>query len=213
MRDAGQPEAPSPAQTKKRGNGATREIAKRLRRRIKGQGVTQDPIAGSAEGCGIRGGSNPHSKRSQRNEGPGRPGNSPLASPEGAEVGETRPTTSRRAEEDETSGRPGDSTSARAGRCSQRGDLATHREAAPGRRGFGVTRRIDSRADERCEIRCAPKIPSPAKAGRHSDEATRKNVEKQHWYSECTGQPGFLKPVLLKDAKVGATRRSIAGTA
>jgi hypothetical protein len=130
MRDAGQPEAPSPAQTKKRGNGATREIAKRLRRRIKGQGVTQDPIAGSAEGCGIRGGSNPHSKRSQRNEGPGRPGNSPLASPEGAEVGETRPTTSRRAEEDETSGRPGDSTSARAGRCSQRGDPETHRESA-----------------------------------------------------------------------------------
>jgi hypothetical protein len=92
--------------------------------------VTQDLIAGSAEGCGIRGGSNPHSKRSQRKEGPGQPGNSPLASPEGAEVGETRPTTSRRAEEDETSGRPGDSTSARAGRCSQRGDPATHRESA-----------------------------------------------------------------------------------
>jgi hypothetical protein len=33
--------------------------------------VTQDLIAGSAEGCGIRGDSDPHSKRSQRHEGPG----------------------------------------------------------------------------------------------------------------------------------------------
>jgi len=193
--DAGQPETPSPAQTKKRGNGATREIAKRMRRRIKGQGVTQDLIAGSAEGCGIRGGSSPHSRRSQRNEGPGRPGNSPLATPEGAEIGETRRTTSRRAEEDETSGRPGDSTSTRAGRCSRRGDSGTHRESAPGRRRFGATRRSDSRADKRCEIRCAPKITSPVKAGRHSDGATRRNVGKQYWYSECTGRPGFLKPV------------------
>jgi len=85
----GQPVTPSPAQTKKRGNGATREIAKRMRRRIKGQGVTQDLIAGGAEGCGMRGDSNPHSRRSQRNEGPGQPGNSPLASPECAEVRET----------------------------------------------------------------------------------------------------------------------------
>jgi len=175
--------------------------------------VTQDLIAGSAEGCGIRGGSNPHCRRSQRNEGPGQPGNSPLASPEGAEIGATRSTTSRRAEEDETAGRPGDSTSARAGRCSQRGDLETHRELASGRRRFGATRKIDSRSNERCEIRCAPKIPSPAKAGRHSNEATPRNVEKQHWYSECTGKPGFLKPVLLKNAKVEETRRSIAGTA
>jgi len=74
-----------------------------------------------------------------------------------------------------------------------RGDPGTHRESALGRRRFGATRKIDSRADERCEIRCAPKIPSPVKAGRHSDGATRKNVEKLHWYSEGTGQPEFSK--------------------
>jgi hypothetical protein len=72
----------------------------------------------------------PHSKRRQRSEDSGRPGNSPLASPEGAGSGETRTATSQRAEENEASGQPGDSTSARAGRSRIRGDPETDRETA-----------------------------------------------------------------------------------
>jgi len=59
----------------------------------------------------------------------------------------------------------------------------------------------------------ATEDPSPAKAGRRAIGETREHVGKQDWYSESTGQPGFLKPVLLKDSRVEATQHSIAGTA
>lgn len=125
---------------------------------------------------------------------PGQPGNLQLATPEGEDIGETRQNTPRRAEDAEATGQPAGSTSARAGRCSRAGrPTKLHRESTRRRRGFGATRKIDSTVDKRCEIRCAPKITSPVKAGRHSSGATRKNVRRQNWYSEGSGQPGFFK--------------------
>lgn len=196
-------------ETRKRGDPGNREADATEDQR---PGATRSLITGSAEGCGIRGNSKLHSRRSQRSEDSGRPGNSPLASPEGAGSGETRTATSRRAEENEASGQPGDSTSAK-----------------PEDAGSGATRKLIERRHWRAKIRGNPEIrrqgrrmmrdsvatgdPSPAEAGRRVIGATREPVGKQYWYSEYAGRPGFLKPVLLKDARVEATRNSIAGTA
>jgi len=193
--------------------GRPRGIARRMRRRIKGQGATLHLIAGSAEGFGIRGGSNFSRRRSQGTRGrgnpaahhwqrrkvltSGRPDEPPAGALRGKIYGATRRFNLGKSRKMQQSG----------------ATRKAHRESADGRRDFGATRKIDSIASERCEIRCAPKITSPVKAGRHSCGATRRNVRKRNWYSGYAGQPGFLKPELLKDEKVGETRQSVAGTA
>jgi hypothetical protein len=197
-------------ETRKRGDPGNREADASEDQRA---GATQDLITGSAEGCGIRGDSNLHTASAAR----------------GAKIRgdlEIHRWHRRKVRE---AGKPEQPPASEPRKTKLRGNPGIQPRQEPEDRESGAIRRLIERRHWRAKIRGNPEIrrqgrrrmrdsvatgdPSPAKAGRRVIGATRKPVGKQHWYSEYAGRPGFLKPVLLKDARVEATRSSIAGTA
>lgn len=158
--------------------------------------ATRNPTAGAARGAKIRGDLEIHRWHRRKVREAGKPEQPPFGEPRKTKL---------------------------------RGNPGIQPRQEPEDRESGATRRLIERRHWMAKIRGNPEIrrqgrrrmrdsvatgdPSPAKAGRRVIGATRKPVGKQHWYSEYAGRPGFLKPVLLKDARVEATRSSIAGTA
>jgi hypothetical protein len=74
--------------------------------------------------------------------------------------------------------------------------LGNH-QPAPRERECGATRRLDPKAK-----------PEGAESGE-----TRKRTGRRIWMSNAEGKPEVSAPDAPKDARRGATRRSVAGTA
>ena len=199
-----------------------REDAKRQTRRMRGNGATRNSIAGADEETRKR----------------GDPGNREADASEDQRAGATQDLITGSADLKihrwhrrmvREAGKPEQPPAGEPRKTKLRGNPGIQPRQEPEDRESGAIRRLIERRHWRAKIRGNPEIrrqgrrrmrdsvatgdPSPAKAGRRVIGATRKPVGKQHWYSEYAGRPGFLKPVLLKDARVEATRSSIAGTA
>jgi len=138
----------------------------------------------------------PHSKRSQRSEDSGRPGDSPLASPEGAGSGATRTATSRRAEENEASGQPGDSTSAK-----------------PEDRESGATRGTDREAALEGEDSGEPGNSTPAPTNDAIFGGHRKSITGRSRKTSVRGNSIARWEAVLVQRICGATRVSKASSA
>jgi len=138
----------------------------------------------------------PHSRRSQRSEDSGRPGNSPLASPEGAGSGETRTATSRRAEENEASGQPGDSTSAK-----------------PEDRETGATRGTDREAALEGEDSGEPGNSTPGPTNDARFGGHRRSITGRSRKTSDRGNSRARREAVLVQRICGATRVSKASSA
>jgi len=197
-------------ETRKRGDPGNRDTDAAEDQR---PGATQSLIIGSAEGCGFE---------ATRNS-------TQQAQPEERRSGATRRFTTGIAGRCGKRGNPNSHQPASRGKRSFGATRGFNLGKAGRSRIRGDPGGLIERRHWRAKIRGNPEIrrqrrrmmrdsvrtgdPSPAKAGRRAFGATRQLVGKQYWCSEYAGRPGFLKPVLLKDARVEATRNSIAGTA
>jgi len=163
---------------------------------VRNRGDSKLHTAGAARGAKIRGDPEIHHWHRRKVREAGKPEQPPAGEPRKTKLRGNpgiQPWQSRKIE---NPGRPGGLIERRHWRAKIRGNPEIRRQ---GRRMMRDSVRTGN--------------PSPAKAGRRAFGATRQLVGKQYWYSEYAGRPGFLKPVLLKDARVEATRNSIAGTA
>jgi hypothetical protein len=84
----------------------------------------------------------------------------------------------------------------KAGGCGNRGNSGNH-QPAPRGKGFGETRKLEPTAK-----------PEGAECGE-----TRKPTGRRNWMSNAEGKPKASAPEAPKDARFGATRRSVAGKA
>jgi hypothetical protein len=101
-----------------------------------------------------------------------------------------------------------------AGRSRKRGNLRNGSSAIPKGPAGGATRRLANRHRRSMRDSGQPGDPSPAEAGRCRPRGNLRTHRRRCGRREEAGRPGeSLKPATLKDAKFGATRRSIAGTA
>jgi len=91
--------------------------------------------------------------------------------------------------------------------------LGAHREARRVDRSRGATWSFTAGSVEGCEIQGNLKIHRRQSLKMPGCGATRSHIGRRNWKREAEGRPEVPAPVALKDAKFGATRRSIAGTA
>jgi hypothetical protein len=171
-----------------------------------GFGATRRRRDGRAGGCGNRGNSGNH-QPAPRERGFGETWKlKPAAKPEGAGGEETRSHTGRRSWTSDADGQPEASAPAapkdvkfevtrgsvagKAGRCRNRGNSGTHRQAQSEERSFGGNSRFQRRVCRRMRDSRRLDDPSPARPEDAEAGATWRLIDRHKWKCRALGQPG-----------------------
>jgi len=110
-------------------------------------------------------------------------------------------------------GDPGTQTRGKAGRCGVRGNSQPCRKAQLEARSRGATRSTSTRCAEGRETRGNSRVRRRQSRKMQEPGQPGKCIGRRNWRGEIAGKPGVDATDALKDARFGATRRSIAGKA